>query len=123
MIDFDSPTIARDVERLAERKIHRLPFGAIRLDDEGRVQFYSDAEARLSGFGNRPVLGRVFFTEIAPCMDNDGFLGRVRAAQLSGKLDLEFGWFGDFEDRNRHLRVRVQSAVGGYWIFLKREMP
>ena len=95
---------------------------AIRLDNDGRVQFFSKAEARLSGYGERPALGRVFFTEIAPCMDNAEFLGRVRAAQASGKLDLEFGWFGDFEDRNRHLRVRVQSAsAGGYWIFMKRD--
>jgi len=44
------------------------------------------------------------------------------AQSLSGKLDLEFGWLGDFSDRNRHLRVRVQSASGaGYRIFLKRD--
>lgn len=122
MVEFDSPTLARDVERLSEPDIDKLGFGAIRLDDDGRVQFFSKAEARLSGYGERPALGRVFFTEIAPCMDNAEFLGRVRAAQASGKLDLEFGWFGDFEDRNRHLRVRVQSAsAGGYWIFMKRD--
>jgi photoactive yellow protein len=122
MVDFDSPTLVRDVERLSEPEIDRLGFGVIRLDDDGRVLFYSKAEARLSGYGDRPIIGRVFFTEIAPCMDTDEFLGRVRAAQVAGKIDLEFGWFGDFSDRNRHLRVRVQSAsAGGYWIFLDRD--
>jgi photoactive yellow protein len=122
MADFDSPTLARDVEWLSELEIDKLGFGAIRLDDGGRVLFYSKAEARLSGYGDRPIIGRVFFTEIAPCMDTAEFLGRVSAAQAAGKIDLEFGWFGDFSDRNRHLRVRVQSAsAGGYWIFLKRD--
>jgi hypothetical protein len=39
-----------------------------------------------------------------------------------GTLDIAFGWYGDFEDPDRPLRVRVQSAAGGgVWIFIQRE--
>jgi photoactive yellow protein len=122
-VDFDTARLAEAVERLPEAAIHALPFGAIRVNDEGVVVFYSKAEARLSGSGERPRLGLAFFSEIAPCMDTAAFRGRIEAARQAGRLDLEFGYVGDFADRNRELTVRIQSAAaGGYWIFMRREV-
>jgi photoactive yellow protein len=119
---FDEPQLARAVEQLPPKAIDALPFGSIRLAADGTVQFYSKAEARLSGYGTRPALGRHFFTEMAPCMDHPQFRGRVERAMAVGTLDIAFGWYGDFEDPDRPLRVRVQSAAGGgVWIFIQRE--
>lgn len=121
MIDFATPRLAAEIEKLSDAEIDGLPFGAIRLDQDLRVTFYSKAEAELSGYGYRPALGRLFFSEIAPCMGGEDFLGRISAARARGTLDLEFGWIGDFADRNRAIRVRIQSASGqGVWVFLKR---
>lgn len=122
MIDFDSPDLAAQVEKLRPEQIDTLPFGSIRLDPALRVTFYSKAEAELSGYADRPAIGRIFFSEIAPCMSNPEFLGRIEAARARGKLDLEFTWIGDFADRDRELQVRVLSASdGGVWLFLKRD--
>lgn len=119
--DFDEPQLARAVERLSQADIDRLPFGAIRLDAEGRVTFYSAAERRLSGYRD-VTLGRAFFAEIAPCMDHPDFRGRIESDHRAGRLDLEFGWIGDFSDQHRELRVRVQSATdGGIWVFMRRD--
>ena len=119
---FDTPQLAAAVERLPPETVDALPFGAVRLDGAGRVRFYSRAEAALSGYGARAALGRSFFTEIAPCMDSEAFRGRIEQARGAGRLDLEFGWVGDFADRQRELRVRVQQASdGGCWLFLRRE--
>jgi photoactive yellow protein len=119
---FDHPQLARAIEALPGEFVDALPFGAIRLDEDGRVLFYSEAERRLSGYGARPVVDHNFFAAIAPCMDNPQFRGRIEAARQSGKLDLEFTHIGDFEDRDRELTVRIQSASdAGYWIFIRRE--
>lgn len=121
--DFEEPRLAEAIERLAEDQIDQLPFGAVKLDPDHTVVFYSEAERRQSGSGERPRLGRKFFTEIAPCMGNPDFRGRIERALSSGSLDLEFTHVGDFSDRDRELTVRVQSAAGGgYWIFMRREM-
>ena len=120
--DYDDPHLARAIERLGEDEIDRLPFGAIRLDAAGLIVFYSEAERRLSGSGDRTRLGRRFFGEIAPCMDTPSYRGRIDAAMAAGTLDLEFTHVGDFADRERELTVRVQSATGGgCWIFMRRE--
>jgi photoactive yellow protein len=119
---FDDPALARKVEALGAEAVDHLPFGSIRLDDYGVVRYYSQAERRLSGSGDLTRLGGKFFTEIAPCMDNDAYRGRIEAARKGGKLNLEFSHIGDFEDRDRELTVRVQSAAdGGVWIFMRRD--
>ena len=120
--DFDRPDLARAVEALPPGALDGLPFGAIRLDAAGLVVAYSEVERQLSGSGDLPRLGLDFFAQVAPCMDTPLFRGRIERARAAGRLDLEFGWIGDFADRLRSLRVRVQSAVdGGTWIFMLRE--
>lgn len=119
---FDDPDLAAAVERLPEDAVDALPFGAIRVDAAGLVRFYSAAERRLSGSGDRPRIGLSFFGTVAPCMDTPEFRGRIERQLAAGQLDVEFGWTGDFGDGDRGLDVRAQSASdGGYWIFMRRE--
>jgi photoactive yellow protein len=120
-ISFDQADLARAVEQLTTDVIDVLPFGVVKLDANGQVLFYSQREGQQSGRGMRPVIGMGFFTDIAPCMDNPSFKGRIEAAMASGTLDAEFSHVGDFSDRDRELQVRAQSATdGGVWLFLRR---
>ena len=75
---FDTRRLVQAVEKLPAAAIDDLPFGVIRLDPEGRVVFYNAAERRFSGYRGM-ALGRSFFGEVAPCMDNDEFRGRIAA--------------------------------------------
>ena len=119
--DFESPDLAAIVEALPPEVIDSLPFGAIRIGPDGRVQYYSQAERRLSGYAKEAV-GLDFYASIAPCMNNAAFLSRIEAAAKAGQLDIEFGHVGDFSDRERQLRIRIVSASGGgYWQFHARE--
>jgi photoactive yellow protein len=119
--DFDEPQLALAVEQLDASVIHALPYGAIRLDRDGRVRFYSDAEARLSGYGPRQPAGLHFFTQVAPCLAEAGFLTRIERAQATGRLDIQLDYVGSFEDADLELRFRIQSASdGGIWIFTQR---
>jgi photoactive yellow protein len=118
---FDDPGLAAAIERLGKDEIDLLPFGVIGLDPQDIVRFYSQSEARLSGYGERKAHGQRFFVDVAPCMDNGHFRGKIDRARRMGLLDIEFSFIGDFSDRDRELHVRVQSAQdGGVWIFMKR---
>ncbi len=119
--EFDAPDLVASIENLRIEAIHRLPFGAIRLNKDGVVIFYSAREAQLSGRRSLPTVGLNFFGDVAPCMNNAGFRGRIDAAIALGTLDIEFTHIGDFEDRNRELRVRaLSSSDGGVWLFHQR---
>ena len=75
--EFATPDLSEAIEALTPEQIDQLPYGVIRLDPQGVVSVYNSTEARLSGRGDRPTLGHVFFTDIAPCMDNDYFKGKI----------------------------------------------
>jgi len=120
-IDFDAPDLARRIEQLSQSELDQLPFGVILLDPKGTVLFYSQTEARQSGYGKLP-LGQNLF-DLSRCLGGDDFRGRItRAQEEAGPVDLEFGWSGDFADPKRDLRIRVQSAArGGVWIMVERD--
>jgi photoactive yellow protein len=122
-LDFDTGGLAEAVERMRPEEVDALPFGAIRLDAAGQVSYYSEAERRQSGY-RKEAIGRTFFTEMAPCMDNPQFRGRIEQALARGKLDIPFDYIVDLPSgaRGVEVRVRVQSAGdGGCWIFMLHE--
>jgi photoactive yellow protein len=118
--DFEEPHLAAAVEKLSPDQVHALPYGAIQLDPSGQAIFYSDAERRLSGY-RKTVLGRDFFLEIAPCMNNANFRGRIDRAIAAGRLDIRFNYLAEQPTGTTDMEVRIQAATGGgCWIFLRR---
>ena len=119
-VRFDAADLARQIETLSQYQLDTLPFGVILIDRDGTVVFYSQSEARQSGYGEIPI-GRNLF-EISPCMASNDFQGRIKRALDAGPVDLEFGWAGDFADPMRDLRLRViSSSNNGIWIFIERD--
>jgi photoactive yellow protein len=118
---FDTPRIAEAVERLSQEQLDLLPFGVTGLDAQNVVLVRNRYENELSGFDDRLALGRLFFADVAPCLNNSYFKGRIEKARLAGTLDITFNFVGDFRDAERELTVRVQSGKdGGSWIFIRR---
>ncbi|MEZ5856430.1 MAG: PAS domain-containing protein [Hyphomicrobiaceae bacterium] len=119
---FETPKLAAAVEMLTATELDALPFGVIGIDTAGHVRVFNKTEAVQSGYGDRPSIGEALYSQVAPCMDNHFFKGRIEKARSNGTLDLRFSFVGDFNDRNRELTVRVQSASdGGTWIFHERK--
>jgi photoactive yellow protein len=119
-VDFNAPDLAARIEQLSQYELDNLPFGVILIDADGGVLFYSQTEARLSGYGEIPIGKNLF--EISPCLGGDDFRGRLKRAREQGGVDLDIGWPRDFANPTRELRIRVQSArQGGMWIFVERD--
>ena len=119
--DYDDPDLARRIEALPPAAIDRLPFGAIQVAADGTVVRYSRSEAEQSGMHQRPVLGRAFFQDIAPCMNGPGVRERIERARAAGTLDVRLRHIGDFGDRGRMLEMRAMAAAdGGFWLFNRR---
>ena len=56
-----------DLSRLSPSEIDALPFGYIALAPDGTIRKYNRYEADLARRDPQDVLGRNFFTEVAPC--------------------------------------------------------
>jgi photoactive yellow protein len=121
-LDVPAAELAERLNQLDETAMDRLSFGVIRLDASGKVVFYSDSEAKQSGFGDSHALGLAFFTQLAPCMAMPELVRKVEDAQGRGELDIIFDHVGDFADAERKLLVRMISAPErGAWVLLQRQ--
>jgi len=66
-------------------RFDELPFGIIEVDGDGRIILYNQWEEALAGLHRSQVLGRLFFSEVAPCTGVAEFEGRFRAMVASGR--------------------------------------
>ncbi len=67
---FRAPDLLERLEGLTAAGLDALPFGLIAMTPEGIVSAYNQAEASLSGLTPARVIGRHFFTSVAPCTYN-----------------------------------------------------
>ncbi len=67
------------VSRLSPNELDQLPYGLICIDAQGRVVHYNDVESRLARLPKERVVGRNFFTDVAPCTRVREFEGEFRA--------------------------------------------
>ncbi|MDP2877664.1 MAG: EAL domain-containing protein, partial [Holophaga sp.] len=64
------------VDSLEERSLDALPFGAIQLASDGTILQYNRYEEDLARRKASDVIGKNFFTQVAPCTDVREFAGR-----------------------------------------------
>lgn len=116
-----------ELERVAEltaEDLDALPFGAIRLDAEGRVVNYNASEARAAHLSPDRVIGRNFFTEIAPCTDVQEFAGVYREGLAKKRLQATFPYRFEFEHRRRDVIVTLfySARTNSGWVFIRDEV-
>lgn len=111
------------IQGLDESGLDHLPFGAIRLDREGRILSFNQTEAELSGRKKDSVLGRSFFTEVAPCTNVQEFAGRFREGVEKGELHMVFPYVFDYlmEPRNVWVTLFYSNATGTAWVFVRED--
>jgi len=67
---FTEPCLLDRLEALDDSALNALPFGVIAMAENGTVTRYSMTESRLSGLTPANVVGRHFFSAVAPCINN-----------------------------------------------------
>lgn len=110
------------LDRLDDAALDDLPFGVIALDDRGTIVRYNLAEARLARLDRARVLGRGFFSEVAPCTATPEFEGRFLAFLSSREPRIAFRYVFDFKFGAQEVDVEiVRSAAGArYYLCINR---
>ena len=108
------------LDDLSPEELDALPFGVIALDATGRILAYNAAESRMSGRSRERVLGRDFFTEVAPCTNLPAFHGRFLEGVRSGHLDAAFTFVFGFDPPVRvQVTMRDARLPGRYWVTVR----
>ncbi len=69
-MDFTDPGLLDSLEACTDDALDALPFGVVGMALDATVERYNAFESKLAGLSPSRVLGRNFFTEVAPCTNN-----------------------------------------------------
>jgi photoactive yellow protein len=109
------------IDSLTEDDFNALPFGAIKLDRDGRILKYNLYESQLAQRDPKEVIGQNFFTEVAPCTNVQEFAGRYRQGMADGKLNTTFPYRFLFPKRVVNVEITLVLNPDGEsaWVFVK----
>jgi photoactive yellow protein len=107
------PPFAMLRPHLLEPLFDSLPIGVVVLDQAGKVIVFNKHEEILAGRKRERVLGKHFFTEVAPCMDvrelAGAFRDKVGARTLDERVEIEFAF--PHAETARAVICRLKSFV------------
>lgn len=117
MISFDAP--AGPLLAALASEPDAVSFGAIAIDREHRAVAYNAVESRAAGLSPERVLGKPFFSEVAPCMNN--FMVAQRFADTD-TLDETIDYVLTLRMRPTRVRMRLLREPGAAcgWILIER---
>ena len=122
LVGFNKTDIDNVLNRMAEKDIDKLAFGAIELDRNGTVLKYNAAEGAITGRNPAAVIGKNFFRDVAPCTSKPAFKGVFDAGVRADNLNTMFEYVFDYQMKPTKVKVHMKKALSGgnFWIFVKR---
>ncbi|MCH8539113.1 MAG: photoactive yellow protein [Alkalimonas sp.] len=121
-IRFGGDDIENSLAKMDDAKLDKLAFGAIQLDGSGKIIQYNAAEGSITGRDPKSVIGKNFFTDVAPCTQSKEFQGRFKDGVKNGDLNTMFEYVFDYQMKPTKVKVHMKKAISGdsFWIFVKR---
>jgi photoactive yellow protein len=121
-VAFAKSDVENVLAKMDDAQLNKLAFGAIELDAGGRIIKYNAVEGAITGRDPKAVIGKNFFTEVAPCTNRPEFRGVFDAGVRSNNLNTLFEYVFDHQMKPTKVRIHMKRAIssGSYWIFVKR---
>lgn len=122
IVQFGSNDIENKLASMNKDQFDDVAFGAIQLDENGTIIKYNAAEGDITGRDPEAVVGRNFFTDVAPCTNSKEFKGKFDEGVKNGDLNTMFEYTFDYEMKPTKVKVHMKKALTGdtYWVFVKR---
>lgn len=122
MVKFGSDDIENQLANMDDSQLDNVAFGAIQLDSNGKILQYNSAEGDITGRDPSEVVGKNFFTDVAPCTNSSEFKGKFDEGVKSGELNTMFEYTFDYQMKPTKVKVHMKKALSGdsYWVFVKR---
>ena len=117
---FEAP---ETIASLPEAALDQQPFGIIRLDRTGKVLSFNTYEERLARKQRADVLGKNFFTDVAPCTRVKEFHGKFLEGIEQRYLNTTFAFVFAFSFGHRgvHVSLYYKQADDTIWVLVRGE--
>ena len=119
-MSFVTDDVMRKLPQMDRSAADALPYGAIKVDDEGTIELYNKWESDLAGVPVSSAEGKNFFTQIAPCTNNRLVRGRFKDGEATGEMDFELKYTFTYKMKPTNVKLRaVKDPVSkSNWIFV-----
>ncbi|MBC7941015.1 MAG: photoactive yellow protein [Chitinophagaceae bacterium] len=121
-IAFGKSDVENVLAKMGDAQLDKLAFGAVELDASGRILKYNAVEGAITGRDPKTVVGKNFFTEVAPCTNRPEFRGVFDAGVRDNNLNTLFEYVFDHQMKPTKVKIHMKRAISStsYWIFVKR---
>jgi photoactive yellow protein len=119
---FGKTDVENVLSKMNDAQLNKLAFGAIELDAAGKILKYNAVEGAITGRDPKAVIGKSFFTEVAPCTNRPEFKGVFDAGVRAKNLNAMFEYVFDHQMKPTKVKIHMKRAISGdtYWVFVKR---
>jgi photoactive yellow protein len=119
---FVSSSQLSQLASMSGSQLDALPFGVVKVDGEGNIVHMNTYEADLGGVDARGVEGRNFFTQVAPCTNNNMFLGSFKKGVGNNDLNVLFPYTFTYKMKPTNVKVHMyrDSASGTNWVLVQK---
>ncbi len=101
--------ISQDEPQIDFATLDLLPYGIIVTNEQGTVLYYNSREEKISQRPRASVLGKNFFTEVAPCTQVQEFYGRFHETMREKGLVANFRFVFPFAEQPRKVDITLTS--------------
>jgi photoactive yellow protein len=100
---------SQDMPEIDFATLDLLPYGIIVVDEEGKILYYNAREEEIASRQREDVLGKNFFSEVAPCTQVREFYGRFEETMHRAGLVADFHFRFPFPERPREVEITLTS--------------
>jgi photoactive yellow protein len=113
----------RELKDFPAAQLDALPFGVIKVDKTGKILIYNAAEAELAGRQPASVVGKNFFTDVAPCTNVEAFAAKFHKGIEAGGVNVVFPFVFTFPKGPMNVWVTLyyENGDSAAWIFVERK--
>lgn len=104
-LKLEQQDLFKALEVLDNDAYDELDFGLIKMDRKGNVLAYNKWEAQLAANNQEAVIGKNFFTQIAPCTNN--FMVSEKYGLFQGQLDETLDYVFTYRIKPTPVRLRL----------------
>ncbi|AOF88150.1 photoactive yellow protein [Hydrogenophaga sp. RAC07] len=121
-VSFGKTDVENVLSKMNDAQFNKLAFGAVELDAGGSIIKYNAVEGAITGRDPKAVIGKNFFTDVAPCTNRPEFKGVFDAGVRNKDLNTMFEYIFDNQMKPTKVKIHMKRAISGdtYWIFVKR---
>jgi photoactive yellow protein len=114
-VAFEDPGLSGWLEAASTEELDGLAFGVVGMTADGTVTLYNKAEAAVAGLTPARIIGRHFFSSVAPCTNNFMIAQRFETeAEIDATIDYVF----TLRMKPTPVRLRLLKVAGAQRMYL-----